>query len=230
MGLEDDILPDTNTERDRTTAGKFALGVLVVVIVLITLSFVTVNWLEGDPRFYGTEFESLGLWVHCFRSYPDYNDLKHQQYYAGCRWIFNPFTAGYDKIRTYLVPPFFVAVQFFFTLCFIGVLLASVMVLSYLLCIEDYYRVKVLRWTGFTLVTSAFCGSIALLIFGTRADGEDFMPDAEHNYLSWSFGLAFVGVFFEFVAAILFIVEARILQRKEIAKDMKDQELNMRSI
>ena len=56
------------------------------------------------------------------------------------------------------------------------------------------------------------------------------MPDWEHNYLSWSFGLGFVGVVFEYVTAILFIVEARIMQRKDIARDMKDQEMNMRSI
>jgi hypothetical protein len=49
---------------------------------------------------------------------------------------------------------FFVATQFFFTLCFVGMLLAIAMVLMYLLCIDDYYRVKVLRWTGVDLLIS----------------------------------------------------------------------------
>ena len=35
--------------------------------------------------------------------------------------------------------------------------------------------------------------SIALIIFGALGDNRDFMPDWENNYLSWSFGLAFVG-------------------------------------
>jgi hypothetical protein len=47
-----------------------------------------------------------------------------------------------------------VATQFFFTLCFVGMLLAIAMVLMYLLCIDDYYRVKVLRWTGVDLLVS----------------------------------------------------------------------------
>lgn len=71
------------------------------------------------------------------------------------------------------------------------------------------------------LIRLGVLGTLALLIFGTMADGEEFMPDWQHNYLSWSFGLAFVGVFFSFVDGILFIVEARIMQRKEIAREMR---------
>lgn len=40
------------------------------------------------------------------------------------------------------------------------------------------------------------------------------MPDCEYNYLSWSFGLAFVGVVMMYVTAVLFLVEAPIMQRK----------------
>ncbi len=50
---------------------------------------------------------------------------------------------------------------------------------------------------------------MAILIFGIMGDNEEFMPDAEHNYLSWSFGLAFVGTFFMFVTGALFMVEVR---------------------
>ena len=63
----------------------------------------------------------------------------------------------------------------------------------YLLCIDEYYRVKVLRWIGFDLMVAAVCGTISLIIFGAEGDGRSFMPDWEQNYLSWSFGLAFVG-------------------------------------
>ena len=37
MGMEDDILPDTNLDRDRTTAGKFALGLMVVMGVFMVV-------------------------------------------------------------------------------------------------------------------------------------------------------------------------------------------------
>ena len=101
---QDDILPDTNIDRERTLTGKWALATFAIVVVFITLSFCTPNWIEGDPRIYGTQVERVGLWVHCFRSLPDYNDLMHRRYFAGCRWIFNPFTKGYDQIRNFLAP------------------------------------------------------------------------------------------------------------------------------
>ncbi len=107
---------------------------------------------------------------------PDYNDYFHQRYFAGCRWIFNPFTEGYAEIRNFLAPrefrifsvhdhrstikiflvfaAFFVAVQFFYTLGFIGMLVAAVLIVMYLLCASDENRVKVLRWTGIDLLLS----------------------------------------------------------------------------
>ena len=144
------------------------------------------------------------------------------------------------------------ATQFFFTICFVGMLIAIGMVLMYLLCIDDYYRVKVLKWIGVDLLLagiardsfkckesiikmyklqmitfslfSGACGTIALIIFGAQGDGRSFMPDWEQNYLSWSFGLAFVGVFFMYVVGVLFLVEARIMQRKELAKDVQEKQ------
>jgi len=214
-----DILPDTNVDRERTLTGKWALAVLVIAVAFSLLAFVTPNWLEGDPRFYGNKVDRVGLWVHCFRSLPDFNDLLNQRYYAGCRWIFNPFTKGYDQIRSYLVPPFFVATQFFYTLSFIAILVAIILVMMYLLCVDEYYRVSVLKWTGIDLIVAGLLASIALIIFGALGDNRDFMPDWENNYLSWSFGLAFVGAVADFVAGVLFIVEARIMTRKEIARE-----------
>ena len=104
MGVQDDLLPDTNPYRERTLAGNIALGLGFVMIVFITTGFVTPNWLEADPRFYGSQLEKLGLWVHCFRSYPDQHDLTNTRRFVACRWIFNPFTEGYAEIRYLLVP------------------------------------------------------------------------------------------------------------------------------
>merc|ERR1712001_222676 len=133
--------------------------------------------------------------------------------------MFNPFTEGYDRMRDEIQPPFFVATQFFYTLSFITMLIAIIFVVMYLLCVDEYYRVSVLRWTGIDLIVGGAFGTIALIIFGSLGDGRDFMPDWEHNYLSWSFGLAFVGAVFDYVAGVLFLVEARIMRRKEIARD-----------
>merc|ERR1719166_705236 len=77
------------------------------MIVFVTTAFVTPNWTQVDYRFYGTKFHKLGLWVHCFNSLPDQNDLTHKRFFVACRWIFNPFTEGYREIRYLIVPPFF---------------------------------------------------------------------------------------------------------------------------
>ena len=111
------------------------------------------------------------------------------------------------------------AVQFFFTLCFTAMLIAIIFVVMYLLCVDEYYRVSVLRWTGIDLIVSGAFGTLALIIFGIKGDGRDFMPDWEQNYISWSFGLGFVGVVMEYIAGVLFLVEARIIRRKEMARD-----------
>ena len=142
------------------------------------------------------------------------------------------------------------ATQFFFTLCFIGMLISIALTLMYLLCIDEYYRVKVLRWIGVDLMAAAVCGTISLIIFGAEGDGRSFMPDWEQNYLSWSFGLAFVGeekyfktiykniskyflnltifkflgVAMQYVTAVLFLVEARIQARKEIARESVEKQ------
>ena len=101
---DDDILPDTNIDRERTTTGRWAIFVFFVSATFMTVAMVSPNWIEADQRFYGTKVQRVGLWVHCFRSFPDYNDPEHQRFYAGCRWLFNPFTPGYDQIRNFLVP------------------------------------------------------------------------------------------------------------------------------
>ena len=101
---DDDILPDTNIDRERTTTGRWAIFVFIVSATFMTVAMVSPNWIEADPRFYGTKVQRVGLWVHCFRSFPDYNDPEHQRFYAGCRWLFNPFTPGYDQIRNFLAP------------------------------------------------------------------------------------------------------------------------------
>jgi hypothetical protein len=45
-----------------------------------------------------------------------------------------------------------VATQFFYTLSFIAMLIALIFVVMYLLCVDEYYRVNVLRWTGIDLI------------------------------------------------------------------------------
>jgi len=194
----------------------------MVASALVSLSFFTPYWLQSfpSPKLPNPKFVNLGLWHACFDGFHD-KGHKYEVKFYGCRHV---LLEEYDIIREELIKPFFVATQFFFTICFVGMLVAMAMVMMYLLCIDDYYRVKVLRWIGFDLMIGAACGTIALIIFGAMGDGRNFMPDWEHNYLSWSFGLAFVGVVMMYVTAVLFLVEARIMLRKEIAKDTQEKQ------
>jgi hypothetical protein len=47
-----------------------------------------------------------------------------------------------------------VATQFFYTLSLIAMLIAILFVTMYLLCIDDYYKISVLRWTGIDLIVA----------------------------------------------------------------------------
>ena len=85
----------------------------------------------------------------------------------------------------FLFPAFFVAVQFFYTLAFIGMLISAILIVLYLIFISQDSRVRVLRWTGIVLIVSGCLAAVAVLIFGILGDNKEFMPDSEHNYLSW---------------------------------------------
>lgn len=64
----------------------------------------------------------------------------------------------------------------------------------------------------------AFCSTLAVIIFGIYGDDRDWMPDPDHNSLSWSFGLAIIGSFFQCVAAVLFFIENRLLYKKKFKR------------
>lgn len=53
------------------------------------------------------------------------------------------------------------------------------------------------------------CALTAVLIFGCYGDSRDWMPNWEHNDLSWSFALAAIGSLLLFPAGALFLTEAR---------------------
>merc|ERR1712086_1052050 len=59
---DDDILPDTNIDRERTTTGRWAIFVFIVSATFMTVAMVSPNWIEADQRFYGTKVQRVGLW------------------------------------------------------------------------------------------------------------------------------------------------------------------------
>ena len=58
------------------------------------------------------------------------------------------------KLNWLLFLAFFVATQFFYTLSFINILVAIILVVMYLLFIQEQYRVVALRWIGIDLAVA----------------------------------------------------------------------------
>lgn len=90
--------------RRRTLTGNVAILFFVVSFFCVFVAFSTSSWLVSDYRITGAKFDRLGLWTHCFRSLPDPTDVHQRRFFVGCRWVFDPFTKGYDEIRGFLIP------------------------------------------------------------------------------------------------------------------------------
>ncbi|CAG9823375.1 unnamed protein product [Phaedon cochleariae] len=205
--------------KKRSLAGNVAIGFFVVAFVLIAVAFSTPSWLVSDYRITGAKLDRLGLWTHCFRSLSDpYSyDRAHHRFFVGCRWIYDPFTTGYDEIRGFLVPDFMVATQFFFTLCFISVLLGAVLTLIYFLCCgpDQKQHITLITLNAWLLLAGGISGAIAVIVFAVLGNKNGWMPGHENNFFGWSFALACIGVLASLVAATLFFVDAYVQRRKK---------------
>lgn len=154
-----------------------------------------------------------GLWEVCFNNFiePHY---FYEEPFDGCGWVFDD---EYVVIHDFLLPPFFVAVQFLFTVCFTLCLIGCLLMAGFLLMPKDNDLYIVLLLTkGSLLFLSATCGLIAVIIFGARGDGRDWMPHWEHNDMGWAFALAVLGSMILYPASILYMIEARRMRYKRL--------------
>uniref|UniRef100_A0A1B6CJG2 Uncharacterized protein n=1 Tax=Clastoptera arizonana TaxID=38151 RepID=A0A1B6CJG2_9HEMI len=158
----------------------------------------------------------MGLWTHCFRSLPDPQDEYQRRFYVGCRWIFDPFTTGYEKIRGYLVPWYIIITQFFFTLAFLGVLGSFILVLLFFLCFGPEQRrfIQLITLIGGIMVGVGVSGGLAVIVFVLTANRDNWMLGHSNNFFGWSFALAVAGVIEALVAGTLFLTEAHIQKKK----------------
>jgi len=162
-------------------------------------------------------FERLGLWEACFKSFRDTNYLYDNEF-RGCKWLFNE---DYAFLLDFLEPAFFITVQVLYTIGFVFLMVSCIGVLAIQLCFIIDREIFAMKVLSLSMFLSAFFSTIAVIIFGIRGDDRDWMPDHEHNFLSWSFGLAVVGVFFTWMSAILFWVESRVLYKKELKRQQE---------
>lgn len=91
--------------KKRSLSGNVGVGVFLVGFVCVCVAFGTPSWLVSDPRIVGAQLDRLGLWRHCFRSLPNPQESDApRRFFVGCRWVYDPFTAGYSEIRGFLLP------------------------------------------------------------------------------------------------------------------------------
>lgn len=200
----------------RTLAGTCGIGVFVIALITVVYAFATPSWLTSDSRITGSKLERLGLWVHCFRSLPDVNDDSQRRFFVGCRWIFDPFTKGYDEIRGFLLPGFVIATQFFYTLCFIGMIGSAIMVLIFGLCAgpDQKHFIHLIKAIGFVLLVAGVCGCLGVLIFAIFGNRNDWMLEHANNWFGSAFVVGVIGAVATIVASILFLVEANVQEKK----------------
>lgn len=221
------FVPDPPRMKKRSLSGQIGVGVFVVALVTVVVSFCAPAWLVSDHRITGAKLDRLGLWSHCFRSLATPGDESLHRFFVGCRWVYDPFTTGYDEIRGYLLPPFMIATQFFFTLCFMSVVISFILVLLLVLCCgpEQTRFILLLKCLSGLLLFAGISGGIGVIVFASLGNADGWMPDHANNFLGWAFGLAVVGVVACLVSGGLFLTEANIQNKKQ--KQIKDSQARL---
>ncbi|XP_026467172.1 uncharacterized protein LOC113370698 [Ctenocephalides felis] len=190
----------------KTKTGKFAVGFTAVGFLFVLIAFVSPYWLQADKKIRNPKFQKIGLWEVCFK---DFEDIHHwyDTRFTGCWWVFEE---EFYIIGDFLLPGFFVATQFFFTVCMTLLLIAVALVALFCICSRHHDRYLLLLLTvGTDLIIAGISGLIAVIIFGIRGDGRDWMPNWEHNDMGWAYALAVLGSIALLPAGTLFLVEAR---------------------
>ncbi|XP_071455383.1 uncharacterized protein kune [Hetaerina americana] len=197
----------------KTRNGLCALCFSLFGFLFVFIAFVTPCWLETDGKLENPKFIRLGLWEVCLNNFEDQRHWYDTKF-TGCMWIFEE---EYYILHDMLMPNFFVATQFFFTLSFTILLVGLFMIALFMCCSRDHEKfVLLLLMISSTLLAAAVSGTIAVVTFGVRGDGRDWMPNWEHNNMSWSYAFAVFGVLFLYTAGFLFLVEARRFRRRKL--------------
>lgn len=175
---------------------------------LLAVAFVTPFWLECK-KIPDQRFLRIGLWEACFARIHDHYH-RYDRVISGCKWMFDK---DYSFLMDYLEPPFFIATQVLFTLGFLLLLLVCLGILAvqryFIIEREDY----ALRALSVASIISAISCSSAVILFAIYGNRDDWMPDSEHNYFSWSFGAASLGSFLLWIASLLYFILYRTLRQ-----------------
>ncbi|KAI0207406.1 hypothetical protein LSAT2_007939 [Lamellibrachia satsuma] len=174
------------------TAYYLAYVFLTISVICCCIAFGTGYWYEAEPTQDGERrlFLRLGLWEACFDGYEHTTDYIGKAYY-GCWWIFHK---EYSYIRSWIMPPWFIAVQTFMTFALVLEFIALGLMPSAGMERDSTRNLLITCVVTFFILA---CTAISVTTFGVMI-GVDrtWMPRFDMNRLSWSFGLAVVSGFF----------------------------------
>lgn len=208
----------------KSRTGIVAISTTVTAFLFILIAFCTPYWLQNDQEIKDPQFIRIGLWEVCFENFRDFRH-HYDTNFTGCWWVFEE---EYYIIHDFLLPGFYIATQFFFTLCMTLQLIAVFLTWVYCFCSRNHDKyILLLLSNGSNLVLSGFFGLIACLIFGINGDRRDWMPNWQHNHLGFSFAFACVGSLLLFPAGALFFVEARRAKYRKLMESQPPSQYNL---
>lgn len=118
---------------------------------------------------------------------------------------------------------FFVVTQVLFTTG----LVMLILVCAGILTVKQYFVIEredfALRALSIASAIPAILCTSAVILFSIRGDDRDWMPDPEHNYLSWSIGLAYLGIIPLWISSLIYYLD----MRKIIKHDSRRQNAHL---
>ncbi|KAF2901380.1 hypothetical protein ILUMI_04808 [Ignelater luminosus] len=208
----------------KTKTGLSAIVLTVTGFIFVLIAFCTPCWLETDGKIANPQFIRIGLWEVCFKNFEEFRH-QYDTRFTGCWWVFEE---EYYIIHDFLLPGFFIATQFFLTLCMTLLLIAAFLTWMYCFCSRHHDKYLLLLMSiGADLLIAGVCGLIGVCIFGAYGDSRDWMPNWEHNDLGWSFAMAAVGTLLLLPAGALFMVEARRFRYRNLEESRQPSHYSM---
>lgn len=110
----------------------------------------------SNAVFYISNF--AGLWTVCFQNFTDIHRFYDVQF-KGCMWVFEE---EYYIIHDFLLPGFYIAVQFFFTLTFTLLLVSALLTFGLFMYSrdDDRYMVVLLSNGASQVAGCEYCANI----------------------------------------------------------------------
>ncbi|XP_015517582.2 uncharacterized protein LOC107222650 [Neodiprion lecontei] len=194
----------------KTIIGKCAVLCTAIGFITLLIAFTTPNWIETDGTLERPKLVKIGLWQVCFQGPQDMKHFFESTRSYGCFWVFEDLY--YDIFETFNIkmPSSFIAAQFFFTLSMTLLFISGGLATLFTCCSQHHNKYQLLlQATGSILLLAGVCEMIAIKIFVTEDKAYYWLPDWEHNVLSWSFILAAISCVFTTFSGVLFFADAR---------------------